>query len=101
MIPIIPVYQPFQITDILEVFLYIIATLFAAFLIVLSVTSYIKTGLKKLKYAILAFSLFCGFLIYENLELIFKIDNPLTDIVIPGMALAILVLFFLAITKRA
>jgi len=101
MIPIIPVYQPFQITDILEVFLYIIATLFAAFLIVLSVTSYIKTGLKKLKYAILAFSLFFGFLIYENLELIFKIDNPLTDIVIPGMALAILVLFFLAITKRA
>ena len=100
MVFIIPVHESLQITDILEVLLYIIATLFAAFLIVLSVSSYIKTGLKKLKYAILAFSLFFGFLIYENLELIFKIDNPLTDIIIPGMALAILVLFFIAISKR-
>jgi len=96
----IPVYQQFQITDILEAFLYIIATLFAAVLIGLSVSSYLKTGLKKLKYAILAFSLFFGFLIYENLEIIFKTDNPLTDIIIPGMALAILVLFFIAITKK-
>jgi hypothetical protein len=101
MVIIIPVYPHLELTDILEVFLYVIATLFAALLIVLSVSSYLKTGLKKLKYAILAFSLFFGFLIYENLELIFKIDYPLTDIVIPSMALAILVLFFLAITKRA
>ncbi|HEY6950489.1 MAG TPA: hypothetical protein VI146_07750 [Nitrososphaeraceae archaeon] len=47
----------------------------------------------------MAFSLFCGFLIYENLEHLFSIDNPFTDIIIPSTGLAILAFFLLAVIK--
>jgi hypothetical protein len=39
-------------------------------------------------------------LIYENFEHAFSLDNPFTEIIIPLITLAILVLFFLAIIKR-
>jgi hypothetical protein len=35
------------------------------------------------------------------MELIFSIDNPITDIIIPSTSLAILVLFFMAVTKKS
>jgi polyferredoxin len=57
--------------------------------------------MKKLQYAVIAFSLFCGFLIYENLEHFFSLDNPFTDIIIPSMGLAILVFFFTAVIKKS
>lgn len=90
----IPVY------DLTELILYVVATLFAAVLIALSVSSYIKTGLIKLKYAIVIFSLFCAFLIYENLEHFFSVDNPSTDIIIPATGVTILILFVVAATKK-
>ena len=96
----IPVYQQFQITDILEAFLYIIATLFAAVLIGLSVSSYLKTGFINLKYAIGVFFLFCAFFIYENLELIFKIDYPLTDVILPAAGMTFLIIYSVAVTKK-
>ena len=91
----VPVY------DLTELILYIVGTLVAAVLIALSVSSYIKTGLIKLKYAIVVFSLFCAFLIYENLEHLFSLDNPFTDMVIPATGLSILLFFFLAVTRKA
>jgi len=39
-------------------------------------------------------------LIYENFEHALTLDNPFADVIIPASTLAILVLFFLAITKR-
>jgi hypothetical protein len=101
MSPLFPLFQHVQTVDLIEIFLYLVGSVLSAVLIALSVSAYLKSGLKKLKYAILAFSLFCAFLIYENLELIFRIDNTLTDIILPSMGLAILALFFIAITKRA
>ena len=91
----VPVY------DLTELILYIVGTLVAAVLIALSVSSYIKTGLIKLKYAIVVFSLFCAFLIYENLEHLFSLDNPFTDMIIPATGLSILLFFFLAVTRKA
>jgi hypothetical protein len=90
----IPIY------DQTELILYVVASLFAALLIGLSVSSYIKTGLINLRYAILVFFLFCAFLIYENLEHIFSLDNPSIDIIIPVTGLTVMVFFFLSVNKR-
>jgi len=84
----VPVY------DLTELILYIVGTLVAAVLIALSVSSYIKTGLIKLKYAIVVFSLFCAFLIYENLEHLFSLDNPFTDMIIPATGLHSVIFLF-------
>lgn len=48
----------------------------------------------------LTFSLFCIFLIYENLEHIFSFDNPFTDTIIPLTELTILVFFFIEVVKK-
>ncbi|HEX9317544.1 MAG TPA: hypothetical protein VF884_01280 [Nitrososphaeraceae archaeon] len=89
------------INDLIEMLLYFVGSGLSAVLIALSISAYRKSGLKKLQYAIIAFSLFCGFLIYENLEQLLSFDNPFTDIIIPSSGLAILVFFFLAVAKRA
>jgi hypothetical protein len=88
------------ISDLIEILLYVLGSILSVILVKLSVSAYLKSGLKRLRYAIFAFSLFCGFLIYENLEHLFSIDNPFTDIIIPSTGLAILVFFFLAVIKR-
>lgn len=62
--------------------------------------SYRKNPQKRLLYAITAFSLFGVFLTYENFEHVLTFEYPFADITIPALTLAILVLFFLAITKR-
>jgi hypothetical protein len=73
----------------------------AAVLVGLSVFSYLHSGLKKLQYAAIAFSLFCIFLIYEGLEHFFSLDNVLTDIIIPLSGSAIILFFFLAVIKKS
>lgn len=88
------------ITDVIETVLYIIGSVLSAGLTVLSLSAYRNKGPKKLKYAVVAFSLFCAFLIYENIEHLFTFDNAFTDIIIPFSGLAILVFFFLAVTKK-
>ena len=87
------------ISDLIEILLYVLGSVLSVVLVALSISAYLKSGLKRLRYAILAFSLFCGFLIYENLEHLFSIDNPFTDIILPSTGLAILVFFFLAVVK--
>ena len=95
-----PLIQQMPISDLIEILLYVVGALLSAFLIALSISAYLKSGIKKLKYAIIAFSLFCAFLIYENIEHIYSLDNPFTDIIIPLTGLSILVFFFLAVVKR-
>lgn len=98
---IAPLIQQMPINDLLEVLLYVMGSALFIILIVFSITAYQKSGVKRLKYAIVVFSLFAGFLIYENLEHLFSIDNPISNIIIPSTGLTILVFFFLAVTKKA
>jgi hypothetical protein len=88
--------------DILESVLYLIGTGFSILLVALSVSAYRDRGIKKIKYATIAFGLFAAFLFYQYIEHTFgKIaDTPYTDIILPSMAVAIVLLFFLAIVRK-
>jgi hypothetical protein len=97
----IPLIQQVPILEVVEMLLYIAGAILAALLVGLSVFSYHKSGLKKLQYAAIAFSLFCIFLIYEGLEHFFSLDNAFTDIVIPLSGSAIILFFFLAVIKKS
>jgi len=98
---IVPLIQQIAINDLIEALLYAAGSVLSAILVALSFSAYRRSGLKKLQYAVIAFSLFCGFLTYENLENLFGIDNPYSDIIIPSMGLGILVFFFLAAIKKS
>jgi hypothetical protein len=100
MIIIEPLIQEIQLNDAIEMSLYAVGSVISALLTVLSISAYRTSSLKKLGYAAFAFALFCGFLIYEILERLLSLDNPYTDIIIPSSALAILILFFLAVVKK-
>jgi len=93
--------QQLQTSDAIEISLYVLGSVFSAVLTALSISAYLKTGLKKLKYAVVAFALFSGFLVYEIMETLFSLDNPYTDIIIPSSVLVILIFFFLAVVKKA
>ena len=95
-----PLIRQLAFYDVIEMLLYIAGSILSVFLVALSIFSYQKSGLKKLLYAAIAFSLFCAFLIYEGLEHFFSLDNSFTDIVIPLSGLAIILFFFLAIIKK-
>jgi hypothetical protein len=95
-----PLIQEIQLNDAIEMSLYAVGSVISALLTVLTISAYRTSGLKKLGYAAIAFALFCGFLIYEILERLLSLDNPYTDIIIPSSALAILILFFLAVVKK-
>jgi hypothetical protein len=75
---------------------------FSLLLLVLSILAYKRTGIKKIIYAAIAFSLFAIQLILESLEESLGIleDPPIGDILSSSLTLAILVLFFLAIVRR-
>ena len=94
-----PLIHQIPISDLIEILLYVLGSVLSVVLVALSISAHLNSVLKRLRYAILAFSLFCGFLIYENLEHLFSFDNPFTDIIIPSTGLAILVFFFLAVVK--
>ena len=87
-------------SDLIEILLYVLGSVLSVVLVALSISAYVKSGLKRLRYAILAFSLFCGFLIYENIEHLYSFDNPFTDVIIPLTGLSILVFFFFAFVKK-
>src|SRR5918912_3859339 len=77
--------------------------IFSLLLLALSILAYKRTGLKKIIFAAIAFSLFAIQLILESLEESFAIleDPPIGDILSASMTLAILVLFFLAIVRKS
>jgi hypothetical protein len=76
--------------------------IFSLLLLVLSILAYRRTGLKRIIYAAIAFSLFAIQLIMGFLEetIGFLEEPPIGDILTASMTLAILVMFFLAIVKR-
>lgn len=95
-----PLIHQINYSEMIEMLLYIAGSILSLILVILSIYSYKRSGLKKLIYAVIAFSLFCMFLIYEGLEHFYNLDNPFTDIVIPSSGLAIIVFFFMAVIKR-
>ena len=99
---IIASFVSIGIYDTIEGIIYVIGAIFSVILVALSISAYKYTGIKKIKYAIVAFGLFVAFLLYEYLEQTFKasFNTPYTDIIIPSTSLAILVLFFLAIVRK-
>jgi hypothetical protein len=75
--------------------------IFSLLLLGLSILAYRRTGLKKIIFAAIAFSLFAIQLILESLEeTIGILEDPIGDILTSGMTLAILVLFFMAIVRK-
>jgi hypothetical protein len=75
---------------------------FSLLLLGLSILAYKRSGIKKIIFAAIAFSLFAIQLILESLEEGLGIleDPPIGDILSSSLTLAILVLFFLAIVRR-
>ena len=92
--------QQIPLNELVEMLLYIAGSILSLILVALSIISYRKSGLKKLVYAVIAFSLFCVFLIYEGLEHFYSLESPFTEIVIPLSGLAIILFFFLAVIKK-
>jgi hypothetical protein len=87
--------------DVIEGIIYVIGTIFSVILLALSISAYRNRGLKKIKYAIVAFALFATFLLYEYLQHTFvSFDTPYSDIILPSMTLAILLFFFLTILTK-
>jgi Na+/glutamate symporter len=76
---------------------------FSLLLLALSILAYKRTGIKKIIFAAIAFSLFAIQLILESLEESLGIleDPPIGDILSSSLTLAILVLFFLAIVRKS
>ena len=97
----IPLIQQVPIFEVVQMLLYTAGSFLSAVLVGLSVYSYHKSGLKKLQYAAIAFSLFCIFLIYEGLEHFYSLENAFTDIAIPLSGSAIILFFFLAVIRKS
>jgi hypothetical protein len=76
--------------------------IFSLLLLGLSILAYKRTGLKKIIFAAIAFSLFAIQLNLESLEETIDIleESPIADILSASMTLAILVLFFIAIVRK-
>jgi hypothetical protein len=76
--------------------------IFSLLLLALSILAYRRTGLRKIVFAAIAFSLFAIQLIIGSLEetIGFLEEPPIGDILSSSMTLAILVLFFLAIVRK-
>jgi Na+/glutamate symporter len=88
--------------DSIESVILVATGVFSLLLLGLSILAYKRTGLKKIIFAAVAFSLFAIQLILESLEETLGIleDPPIGDILSASMTLAILVLFFLAIVRK-
>jgi hypothetical protein len=89
------VYEP------VEQAIKIIIVAFSILLLGLSISAYRKTALRRIMYAAVAFGLFAVQLFIEYLEgVILALDAPLIDVIVTGLTLVILVLFFAAIIRK-
>jgi hypothetical protein len=86
----------------IETIILTIAGIFSLLLLGISISAYVKTGLKRILFAATAFALFGIQLLVESLEENFEyiFDTEFISIVTAFMTLGILVLFFLAILKK-
>ncbi len=75
--------------------------IFSLVLLSLSINAYRRTGLKKLLFAAVAFALFAVQLLIEYTDEVFNIfDEGQVDLVISGVILFTLIMFFLAIVRK-
>ena len=90
-----------ELFDGVESAIHAIIGVFSLLLLALSILAYKRTGLKKIIFAAIAFSLFAVQLLLESIEETLLIgDLPIMDILSSSMTLAILILFFLAIVRK-
>ena len=90
-----------ELIDTLEGMIYLSSTVLALLLLALSISAYRNTGIKKIKYAIVAFALFAVFLFYEYLEGVFKfLEANYSDLILAFITFGVLILFFLAIIRK-
>jgi prolipoprotein diacylglyceryltransferase len=74
--------------------------IFAILLFALSISTYKKTGIKKMMYAA-AFSLFAIQLLFEYLqETVLRFDTPYADTILASITLGILFSFLIFIIKK-
>jgi len=66
----------------------------------LSISAYRRTSFRSMLYASAAFGLFAVQMVFEFLGDAFGVGEPYNDIITPGITLAILVLFFMAIVRK-
>lgn len=85
-----------------EDIIYGVSALFAFVLLALSISAYMKTRIKVLKYAIVAFALFAVYLSYEYLDEAFEaqVDTPYNDIIFSLITFGITLFFFLTIVGQ-
>jgi transketolase C-terminal domain/subunit len=70
-------------------------------LLALSLSAYRKTGMRRILYAAAAFGLFAVQRTFEFLEEpLGGVDAPYNDVIVAGITLAILGLFFMAIVTK-
>ena len=88
-------FHVFTISQILDIAL-------AFFLALLSVTAYRNSGLKKIRYAIVAFSLFAiqHIINYLDSGIIGFMPNDVRNALFSVITLAIMAMFFLAIVRK-
>jgi hypothetical protein len=84
----------------MENILHIVIGAFSILLVVLSITAYRKSGLRRIVYAALAFALFAINSFLELLGDIKATDVVYSNIIFPILTLFTLLLFFIAIVKR-
>jgi hypothetical protein len=98
----ITIFGSIGIYNTIEAIIYLIGAIFSIILLALSITAYRNMGLKKIKYAMVAFGLFAAYLLSEYLEITLKplVATASAEFILPSMTLAIVALFFLAIVKK-
>jgi hypothetical protein len=91
-----------ELSNSIESIIQAITGIFSILLLALSILAYRRSGLKKIIFAAIAFSLFGVQLLLDSMEEAFIVleDSPILDILSSSMTLAILVLFFLAIVRK-
>ena len=97
----LPLLREVELINTLEGIIYLSSTVLALLLLALSISAYRNTGIKKIKYAIVAFALFAAFLFYEYLEGVFKfLEANYSDLILASITFGVLILFFLAIIRK-
>ena len=97
----LPLLREVELINTLEGIIYLSSTVLALLLLALSISAYRNTGIKKIKYAIVAFALFAAFLFYEYLEGVFKfLEANYSDLILAFITFGVLILFFLAIIRK-
>jgi hypothetical protein len=95
---IFPLQAEFVILENLETLL---IGIFSIILLLLSISTYQKTGLKNILYAATAFALFAFDVFLEFvIERFYSVPYPIQDFIHTSITLAILGLFFVSIIKR-